>query len=479
VEGKERRESEVQVSRIGHEQDPPPSPFETPELSERAATPATRRARGICPPRASGDHGAGLDRDHAGAGESRPALVRRERGPREPLPGRQDRSQRRDESTGRLGPILAGADRPELVAQPFPDEVNAAAITVQGEEGEGRRRPSPTREQKQLPVAAEALPPRLEPRAQRERMARGSRELVIPARRVVEPSEAMDLDARGRLASSMMAAVRRPLPPLALAYHGAAYVPYHRDPMRLFVGAAAIRRDIRLLRGWGYQLVTFGELARRAAGGAAAGAAALTFDDGLADNLHVLAPLLAELGAPATVFVVTGWLGRPHPDAPFARVLTGSEVQRLHALGLEIGTHTDSHRDLTTVAPGAAREDFARSRAILEDLVGSPVRVAAYPYGAANVAVRAACRDVGLMAACRTAGEGNWQDPFDLPREAMANGSSATGLRLKRTGWYGTLTALPGARRTRRLSRRLHSWWSRPGRAGGESAPAHRPSAPR
>src|SRR6266540_5794190 len=110
-------------------------------------------------------------------------------------------------------------------------------------------------------------------------------------------------------------AVSETLPPLALVYHGLADVPLRRDAHGLFVAPGDFRRHVGRLRSWGYRLVTFGRLAELAAGGGAAGHAALTFDDGLADNLHVLAPLLAELEAPATVFVVSGWLGGAHPEA--------------------------------------------------------------------------------------------------------------------------------------------------------------------
>ena len=84
----------------------------------------------------------------------------------------------------------------------------------------------------------------------------------------------------------------RTLPPLALAFHGVADVSLRRDPQGLFVAPAELRRHLRRLRAWGYRLVTFSELASLAGRGRAAGHAALTFDDGLVDNLESLVPLL-------------------------------------------------------------------------------------------------------------------------------------------------------------------------------------------
>jgi len=61
------------------------------------------------------------------------------------------------------------------------------------------------------------------------------------------------------------------------------------------------------------------------------GTVAITFDDGYRDNLTVAAPILDELGLPATLFLPTGWIDRN--EAPWAdrlhhacRERTGSRV---------------------------------------------------------------------------------------------------------------------------------------------------------
>jgi len=247
-------------------------------------------------------------------------------------------------------------------------------------------------------------------------------------------------------------ATRTP-PPLALAYHGVADVPLRDDEHRLFVRPRDLDRQLTTLRRWGYELVTFGAWAELVAADAAAGHATLTFDDGYADNLHALVPVLRAHGATATVFVVSSWLGEAHPVTPWTPILSADELRRLHAVGVEIGGHTATHPDLVTLAGDAQRAELERGRRELEAVLDAPVRVAAYPYGHADATTRAACRDAGFVAACRASAEGSLSDPFDLPRQDMDNRCSALGLWLKRDDRYEPLAqTLPG-RIIRRLRR--------------------------
>jgi peptidoglycan/xylan/chitin deacetylase (PgdA/CDA1 family) len=243
------------------------------------------------------------------------------------------------------------------------------------------------------------------------------------------------------------------LPPLALAYHGVADVPRRRDPHGLFVAPRALRRQIERLRAWGYELVTFGALAARVAAGDARGHAALTFDDGLADNLEALVPLAAD-GVATTIFVVSGWLGKSYPPAPWTRMLTEAELRELaSARGIEIGGHTANHPDLSRLDYAAACRELVEGKARLEELLGIPVETAAYPYGRATPETARAARDAGFRAACAAVGRGRWDNPYLLPRQDMENGSSLFGLRLKRAGRYESLMRHAPARAARRASR--------------------------
>jgi peptidoglycan/xylan/chitin deacetylase (PgdA/CDA1 family) len=247
------------------------------------------------------------------------------------------------------------------------------------------------------------------------------------------------------------------LPPLALAYHGLFEMPLRDDPHHFFVRPSDLKAQIRRLRAWGYSLVTFGELVRRTRLGEATGAAVLTFDDGLVDVVETLLPVLESEGAVATVFVVSGWLGKPHPDAPSRRIINEDELRRLAGSeAVEIGAHTVTHPNLCTLPYEGAVQELRGSKEALERIGGTAVEVAAYPYGAANAETRRACREVGFTGACRTSGEGSWSDPYDLPRQTMENRASLLGLRLKRAGRYEQLMRHKAFRLVRKTSRRLH-----------------------
>jgi peptidoglycan/xylan/chitin deacetylase (PgdA/CDA1 family) len=243
--------------------------------------------------------------------------------------------------------------------------------------------------------------------------------------------------------------------PLALAYHGVDAVPVREDPHGLFVSPRRLARHVAWLRARGYELVTFGRLVERAAAGSGEGLAALTFDDGFTDNDTVLRPLLASLGAPATVFVTSGWLGEEHPAAPGRRLMDAEGVRRLHAAGVEIGGHTVSHPDLTELGFEAAREELATGRAQLEVLIDAPVTSAAYPFGRATAETVRACAEAGFRAACRTSGNGSRSRPLDFPREDMDGPATLLGLRLKAAGRYEPLIRLRPVAVLRRAARRV------------------------
>jgi peptidoglycan/xylan/chitin deacetylase (PgdA/CDA1 family) len=106
----------------------------------------------------------------------------------------------------------------------------------------------------------------------------------------------------------------------------------------------------------------------------------LSFDDGFRTVLVNAAPVLARLHVPATVFVITGRVASDGGSG--AERLGWDELRALQALGIEIGSHTVSHRRLAAIAdPIALDVEIAGSKAIIESNLRVECKYIAWPFG--------------------------------------------------------------------------------------------------
>jgi peptidoglycan/xylan/chitin deacetylase (PgdA/CDA1 family) len=103
----------------------------------------------------------------------------------------------------------------------------------------------------------------------------------------------------------------------------------------------------------------------------------ITFDDGYRDVLGKASPILHRLHLHATEYVITDRIGGSDPS-----FLTIPELRALERRGVEIGSHTVDHVDLTKLSDGEARYELIASKWSLELALGHPVRWFAYPIGA-------------------------------------------------------------------------------------------------
>lgn len=157
--------------------------------------------------------------------------------------------------------------------------------------------------------------------------------------------------------------------------------------------AAQLATIVASLRDLGYRLVTVSDLiaGMAAAEGPAPRLAAVTFDDGDASVVRSALPVLRDLGAPATVFVLTDRLDRPGS-------LTRADLRLLADEGWEIGSHGAGHVYLPDLTPASARRDLAAAAAELDASVGPAPRCFAYPFGGHDARVRALAAELHACA---------------------------------------------------------------------------------
>ncbi|MFC9244823.1 polysaccharide deacetylase family protein [Streptomyces sp. NPDC057136] len=149
----------------------------------------------------------------------------------------------------------------------------------------------------------------------------------------------------------------------------------------------------------------------------------LTFDDGFADFYWTVAPVLAERGLPATLYITTGAVHAPGagPEGsllPPAAMLNWRQITTLDALDIEIGGHSRTHAQLDILPAARARHEVNDSKRRLEDALSHPVSSFAYPHGYHSATVRRLVREAGWSsaAAAGDAFSSTADDPWRISR---------------------------------------------------------------
>jgi peptidoglycan/xylan/chitin deacetylase (PgdA/CDA1 family) len=164
----------------------------------------------------------------------------------------------------------------------------------------------------------------------------------------------------------------------------------------------------------------------------------LTFDDGYASFFDHVLPVLAERQIPATLFVITGYVGRENDWDITLGVnrrdhLSWKRIKEIAQAGIEIGSHTDSHRDLTRLSGAEMERELRGSRREIEDHLEREVTSLALPFGAANLEIFALARQAGYREICGGAPGLRGSFAGVLPRMPIYRWDGRAALRRKLT----------------------------------------------
>jgi len=224
------------------------------------------------------------------------------------------------------------------------------------------------------------------------------------------------------------------------------------DARPYVVSSKAFRDQLRLLAGLGIEATRLDAALDTGDGGLPSSRrCVLTFDDGHESNCTRALASLVEADCKATFFVTVGWIGR-------ARYMSWDQIKTLAAAGMEIGSHSMTHRPPSTLTPAELLAEMSESKQRLEDRLGLPVLTASSPTGFYNPGIIAAARAAGYKALCygrialwRDRGDAfriprlpikRWTTPAEIRALALGRRSLIARLRLEQMARNGLKTAL-------------------------------------
>jgi peptidoglycan/xylan/chitin deacetylase (PgdA/CDA1 family) len=217
----------------------------------------------------------------------------------------------------------------------------------------------------------------------------------------------------------------RDAPVPILMYHVIAASPARASYADLWVRPDAFAHQLAALAHAGYHATTLSAVWRawHGHGTMPRNPIVLSFDDGYQSQSTYARLMLDGRGWPGVLNLAVKNVG-------IAGGLSRGEVRAMIRDGWEIGAHTLTHVDLTTVDSAQLVHEVAGSREWLRRAFGVPVDFFCYPAGRYDPAVEAAVHAAGYRGATTT-NEGiasHHGDPYALPRVRVTREMSAADL---------------------------------------------------
>lgn len=185
------------------------------------------------------------------------------------------------------------------------------------------------------------------------------------------------------------------------------------------VRAPAFGRHLGLLAAAGLRASSVRDLLD----GDRGGRVGVTFDDGHESNAAAARRILDASGT-ADLFVNPGTVGRRN-------FLDWRALADLARAGVSIQSHGQTHRYFDELSDAQVEEELARSKAEIEDRVGTPVVLFAPPGGRLTPRVAGIAQRLGYRGICSSKA-GRWRPggpPWEIPRLAVLASTGEEQLR--------------------------------------------------
>ncbi len=161
----------------------------------------------------------------------------------------------------------------------------------------------------------------------------------------------------------------------------------------------------------------------------------VTFDDGFSDNYTYAFPVLAKYNMPATIFLMTGYIGKKK------EYLNWDQVRHMDKSGIDFGGHTRSNVYLPGVeGSGDLWDEISGSKFDIEKELGKNVNYFCYPTGGFNETIKEIVKEAGYKGACTTnrGFDKSNKDVYELNRIKVTNSDTTKPFhfRAKLSGYY-------------------------------------------
>lgn len=177
---------------------------------------------------------------------------------------------------------------------------------------------------------------------------------------------------------------------------------YHRIDVssidsQYYVSPDEFEEQMKLLWDWGYTTISTELLVKAIEEGAdlPLHPIIITFDDGHLNNYTNAFPVMKKYGFTGALYIVGKYMGTPE-------YMNADQIKEMAKDGWEVGSHSMSHLDLTSLDPQQQQYEIVESCRFLETELGISIQTFSYPFGVKDTTIVNLTYSAGYIAAMGT-----------------------------------------------------------------------------